>query len=459
MWRRVLDVVAAGAFAGFVLSLAELCFHQPLFADDYAALLLAQRYPPMLSGIVYAYRNWSFTWVSFVLQRVFAADRPLFAIANPAALVALATLSLAVAWGRWPRLQRRDLYALAFVTCAYWFGLPVVAETVSWTTGAVAYLWSAVLMLAFAFPYSRWLFAQERTKRSGVVAALQAVLMVLVGFVAGSTHQQVLVVLGFMLLVVAACAIKKRTLRTMPWYLAAGALGFAIGAVLMVTAPGNAVRAADAGVTSLLSLHQMTLVTSYYVGLITDQLRGLYPWLVCILIAAAPALRSATEAAGVEREERFRYRWSLWSACAAASTLPFVLMPVFGAPRTAFFPAVLLVVAALSCFPREGGAAVFDRLPSMAVSVLLALLLLCTFESANVANASAQAIAFELRTREAIVTRARAQGVTTVVVPALGRPAYGTFTKDITIDASNYLNQTMASWYHLASITRDVSLK
>lgn len=462
VWGVLPDVVAGCAFAAVVFLIASLGFHQPLVADDYWLRLLAQQHPHGLDYLVYMYKSWSFSWPTYLLEQLFTASRIFFGVAKAAAFVALAGLSLAVARGRLPRMQRVDLYGLVLLTCAYWFALPDLAETTSWSAGSAAYLWPTVAMLAFTVPFTTWLKAGERLQtRTPPSSILRSVLMVAIGFIAGSSQGQVVAALGFMLVFVAVYAIVRRIVGDVPWHLRAGAIGYVMGAFILASAPGNAVRTAAAGATNLGLLTRLSLTRTYYVALIIDYLPSIYPLLFGIVVASVPLILSNGDVSEIGHD-RLRSRGLLWMGSAIASTLPFVLLPAFGSARTAFIPAVLLVVAALSCIPHEASSG-WDHVPSVAVSGLLIMLLLATSLSVYRADRSARALSAEIRSREVFIESERARGVRNVVIPRLvTSPAYGVFMIDIPSNPSKfdiYINETMAKLYGVESIRTDPAVK
>lgn len=466
-WRArgllALDFAAWLAFVAFFLAVADVGLRQAMFADDYSLLGLAKQQPSVWGYLAHMYRNWSFTWPSLLLERIFVQHQVVFAATNAAAFVALAALSVANGLGRLPRWQRSDLYAIGFVSCLYWFTLPAMAEAVFWRMGTAVYLWSLVILLAAVFPLIRWLrtpVAAEPLSRRDVFGIA---LVVPLAFTAGSSHLQVASALGLLTCVAAASAYRHGLIKRLPWHIIAWAIGIAVGVLVMLSAPGNFVRATHEGTTApgqaqaqaaamTFGLWALTL-SRYFWSFVFDHLSRLLPWAAVILGAALPVSALDRDTVTDKRAPGPHRPWLLWVALALASTAPFIAMPKFGAERTMTIPFVLLVVAALSALQSGGRARALDRAAPALASGLMVLLLVVTFASAQSAYRAAGAVTAQLRARDVFVSQQRAKGVTDITVPRLSVPlTYGAFVKDITDDPEYWTNRLMAQRYGVNSI-------
>jgi len=451
--QRLLDCGVLVGLGVLVTLVAVVSFRQPLVADDYGTLFIMREYPGIWSYLGYWYNNWSFTWPALLLQQVFVWSRPAYGLLNGAAFLALAVLSWTAAAGPRPRPRptRFDLAAVAFTACTYWFGAPAVSETVSWSTGSAAYLWLALVMLGFAIPYVNWLSAPRTVPPDRSKPLLRVALMIVLGFTAGSTTLQPIAACGLILMVVTAQAIRQRRARSVPAQLWSGAVGFVLGALLTLTAPGQYARAsvlAPEGPT-----FEPELIARYFRSLLSADIARLYPWLAALLAVALVLALLRQKQSNLERVSARRPRL-IWLVCSLASTLPLVVLPQFSVPRTAFFPAVLLVVGTLSFLASKEPTA--DRLVPFSVAVLsTAIVALLLVTSASIYNAaqSARLIAAELESRSEQIIRERNAGETNPVVPPIGIvPAYGVLWWDLSEHPDDFKNQQVAAWFELESI-------
>lgn len=444
-----MDAAAVALCAAVVLGLMLLSFKSPLGADDFWFLNSIRDHPFLGDYLMHWYTGW-FGRLTPATLNYLAPRYPLFwGVANGAAFAALVVMTFSIAMGRWPRIVRRDMQVLAVLLAAYWFALPVIGETVFWRAGATNYLWSAWLILLFLYPYRRWMSsAAATTDHRRVHRVAVSIGWFAFGFVVGCSHEQLIVALCA-LLVVFAVKVRQRGLRAVPVVLLAGVAGAALGAAALVLAPGNEVRLASGAVLSLTLLQRALGFRAYLATAILRWFPPLIPWLLCVLVAAVPLVKSGHDNA------RRPGAWWIWGLAGVATLAPFVLTPgLVSGERTFFFMTVFLTVSVLS-LAADGERRALDFLPRTATSIVLAGLMLIVLASVAVNVRGTLHIATALEEREQSIVAQKARGVEDLVVPPIV-PAYPyraiTFF-DLTGDPAHFINAFSAEWYGVRTMT------
>lgn len=448
-------VTATVLMLGVIAGLAALSWIQPLSADDIANSLNLQRHPSLVGFVGHYYEAWTGRATGMALLWLALQSRAVFAVANALAFGSLAVLSFGVAAGRLPRREWRDVALVAFTLISYWFALPAIAETVSWVTGSVTYLWPAVLMLAVIYPCRRWI-AEPRAARAGAVRTVAAAVgMLAAGVLAGLSHELVFGVLGVLGLALAATAFRHKRLAEVPLWVWTGVLGLIVGGAMLVLSPGNAARS-NVATADVSLVGQAAQYVMYLLKVFGSYLPKLYPWLLCLALLALPF-----DGHSVDRTVRRDRWWLVWAGAAALTLAPFVAEPQIAlqaGQRTTVFAAVLLTVSALSLvLRRERGLAVHALGPEVAMKALAALLVLVLVELGGSVQV-ARNLAGDLVAREAIVSASLARGERAVRVPPLPTHPYRTvYWVDLEPDPDYWLNQSLAEWYGVDSIVLDPS--
>ena len=131
---------------------------------------------------------------------------------------------------------RQGAFMLLAVFLMLWFCMPDFPGTMLWVTGASNYLWGGVIILSFCLPYRR-LLAREQRKHPVPAAVLMALWGVAAGWCNENTSG------GGLLFALACTAVVLYRRKKAPIWTYTGMAGAVFGLVMMVTAPGNRVRA------------------------------------------------------------------------------------------------------------------------------------------------------------------------------------------------------------------------
>ncbi len=245
-------------FWAFLFGITVLCMWKtqravPVMMDDewYSTVLSAQEPLTSLKDIVRAqvwhYNNWGGRTVAHTIaQMIFLyLSEPAADALNVAVIVLLAWMINAMMG------EKR----LAFVTLTMGFLHGLNANwkmSMYWQTGACNYLYTTVIIFAFLWLYLRELEDKPAGKIPGSV-----VLVSVLGLLSGWTNENMGPAIWLLtLLVIWLLRREKRPVK--PWMIS-GSVFCLIGSVMMITAPGNAVRSAEAASSSYGALWQVFL--------------------------------------------------------------------------------------------------------------------------------------------------------------------------------------------------------
>lgn len=398
---------------------------QPKISDDWHLIWSYHRSAGPLDYIVGQYTGYmGRVWL--ILLSAFVLPNPVVEIVYRAFIVIEILLLIALAWycargpGAWRR-TRENLQTLAVFGSLLWFALPVRNETVAWLTGNFVYLVPALFCLAFM----AWI------ERASIVSPADHdevrwrrkaydFLSFLIGFSAGVSHEQVVAACGAYL-ALTIFRVKRdlppgrRKIGLRVWMTA---LGFVVGAAVLVSAPGNYIRMGLFATPSLSEvIERMALYVPGAFFEIGTGATGKNIWLSALVFILLYFCRGGVFGeirAGLKRG-RFWWMISLVSLLAMAPVTNFI------SSRTVFFAVVFLFIgiAAMCRAPSTTAVALdgsdvaegstqFGSLPHFALSAAVLTILGCLVVVEAVAglisNASVHA---EFARRDEIVEQAK----------------------------------------------------
>lgn len=126
---------------------------------------------------------------------------------------------------------------------------PAFAETCLWLTGSVNYLWGTTIILYFLLPFRLYKNGQITNTKSFSFS----ILMLLGGIITGWTNENTIMGLIIIIAALIIYFLKIEKFKIPTWFYF-GLIGIVIGYILMIIAPGNFVRASEAGSPNLMVL-------------------------------------------------------------------------------------------------------------------------------------------------------------------------------------------------------------
>lgn len=450
---RVLDRLMVLLLLSLASALGFLALNRPWVSDDFYNAVVLRQHPGLWDYVSHWYSGWSGRFSASAFSWVAQQTRPGHGILTWIGLLLLVVMTFAVARARLPRTTRADLQVLSVLSVAYWYGLPAIQESVFWASGSTAYLWPAVFGLFFVYQYRRWDAGTASATPRGLRGVPGVAGMLLLGVWVGGFQEQVLVACILLLALLGVRIVRSHQIARVPARLCAGALGLLAGGAMSLGAPGNGVRldaVPDAGLWET-----VVGALKFVVHLTVEWLPPLVPWLLCLLLLAVPIVRSRTDQGGrVVSDGSVRSDWWVWLLLGLATITPFLVRPFFGAERTSLFIAVFLAVAALSLGNGEQKSLI-DRLPASTAVAVMCVVLFVTTASVGLSGWQAYTLTRGQKERAGLVVQAKREGVLDVVVPAITdeTPRRGVIWGDGSPDAGFYVNQLMASYYGVNTIT------
>lgn len=273
------------------------------------------------------YMTWTGRSVAHIMARsMLAMPKIVFDLANSAMFVLACWLINAIAEGRGKRVKP----GMFLLTAALVFLLvPFPGQTILWEAGSCNYLWTSCIVLSFLLQY-RYAFEESKTSWK------RTVLLFLYGMAAGWTNENTGGAMILLVMILMFFLWKEQKLRS---WMVSGLHGSCIGLLLMIRAPGNAVRGADFTFDPGLA-YSLTHSMSGVLKVLFTTDRQLLLW---ILLSVLTYLSIAF---GKERKE-IRTAW-VFAFCSAAAVAAMIAtrMPVYY-DRSMFGSTILLITAVM----------------------------------------------------------------------------------------------------------------
>lgn len=275
-WKSLLWIISILTFGGIILGLNILT---PMIADDFGYLYIfgEKEQVSSLSDLIHSQANHYVMWggrsvVHFIAQALLQFPSLVSDILNTSVYLGFIFLIYYHIKGR---KSAHSLSLFVIINLAAWFVLPMFGDTVLWLTGSANYLWGTSIILLFLLPY-RFYDGVKKLQLNRIVMSL---LMLICGVVAGWTNENT--VAGMVVIILLLFLYYRSKSWTIPMHLICGLVGSLIGYIIMIVAPGNFVRAADApsltlflvlyrifNYTQSLFLHYGVFIILYTVSLI-----------------------------------------------------------------------------------------------------------------------------------------------------------------------------------------------
>lgn len=226
------------------ISILILNYLYPIFADDWVYTYVFNHNPPKkissITDIIQSQYNHYLTWggrtvTHFIAQLQLFINPYLQNIINSIAFTGF--IFLIYKFSNYN--NKINIFIFIFIYASNWFFQPSFISSTLWITGSSNYLWGTLIVLLFIYPYYLYLRNQEYQ----IKGIYSYIIFFIAGIIAGWTNENMSVATVLMLLFI-CLFFKKRGI--LPKWALIGFIGFVIGCILLIAAPGNYVRIEDA---------------------------------------------------------------------------------------------------------------------------------------------------------------------------------------------------------------------
>lgn len=238
--QKILLYLVVALFFGLVYILNILF---PLQADDWGYSFIVDaannstvRVHSIFDILVSQYNHY-FEWggrsvVHFIAQFLLFIDIRIAKLLNSFVYIGLFFMIYAII----NKGKKPNAGLFIFLNIIMWLIQPAFSIVILWLTGSANYLWGALLLILFIYPY--YLFF---LKKSSNDPFFKSILFLLAGVICGWTNENSSLAM-IALLVMLMGYLKYQKIKLPNWVIW-GMIGACIGAAMMILAPGNAVRA------------------------------------------------------------------------------------------------------------------------------------------------------------------------------------------------------------------------
>lgn len=452
--RRCFYILAAITFLMILL----FNFLTPMLTDDYSYAAQVRRATSLwdlLRQEQYQYMTWNGrSVVHFLLRCFLSMPTPVFKVANSLMFILLSWLI----YDNIPGRKAYDCFVWMFVQVGLWFYAVDFSQTILWETGACNYLWGTCIILLFMTLLRRHYEKKTgKTDKTDKNASWMPVIgFFLLGVAAGWCNENTSGgAFLFVLLLLIAVKIKRGILLPAGLSAAAGNL---LGLLIMVTAPGNAIRASFAeenhtGLVGMIARAQkltLNIQTNFQV------LLGVLIVTIVIGVLQKKAQEKGCRVIIEEMAGQFLFAFLfLATSYALVMTAETQARAFFGAGIFLLIACIQGIVAVCRAEQSLGSAnAIWVRGASWSILLILMLQLLFTFlkDGTNLGR-----IYRECAERQALVEQAAAQGKQEVIVAQL-RPDFETrfsdaYNSDLQEDPGYWTNVAYEGYFGVESIS------
>ncbi|CRX38778.1 DUF6056 family protein [Estrella lausannensis] len=437
----ILGSLALMASALFILMTA---LWQPMAADDYDILTSYLDTHSLFHHVMSWYNNWSGRVLGYAIGGLaLSGDMPraVFQSISAFMFISLACLCLLLTQKEKIECKRADLFLYLIMLSLLWFCLPIIGQTVFWTSGAVVYLWPAFFLLLLIYSILRPFITGARDEDPHFVAAISAFFL---GLIVGNFQEQAALSLLTFLLIVSVIPSIRHKIAFFGKVLPAAA-GLFIGFLILSMAPGNAERQS---LVEGLSFSDTIFRVSRFISKIfsADTL---------VFVFALAILKTALRSFDNDKAEGARESTLIWIGLSAVSALPILIFPKFEQPRTAFYSSLFMILflAASLMGRKKALEALLERQPYL---VLLAALPL--FMSTSHAALMAKKLHSQDLERTELAREALKTGKEVAFAPRPAINTYKVFAWDLSTNPKSMYNKMYSKVNTVPPVKVDMAL-
>lgn len=232
-------------------SILYLNIQTPFIGDDFVYSFIfrsterIENIHDIIESQIIHYNSWGGrTVVHFILQCLLLIKSPfIINILNASVFILFLTV-IQFHFIGYLRVNTISTFIIFSLTCIL---QPAFAETCLWLTGSINYLWGTTIILYFLLPYRLYKGKMIRKDKSFIFS----ILMFFAGIITGWTNENT--IMGLIIIIIGLIYYHlKLEKNKIPVWFYFGLVGIIIGYILMIIAPGNFVRASEAGTPNLM---------------------------------------------------------------------------------------------------------------------------------------------------------------------------------------------------------------
>jgi len=223
---------------GTVLAFFMLNVYTPLVVvDDFSYSLGIYSIADIFKFQYNMYFNWSGRSVGhFLMQFWLLVGKPFFNVANTVVYCAFILLVQFHITGTFRKFSPLLFLVLNVI---FWIFVPAWGQNFLWLTGSDVYLWTITIILSFLVPFRKKFDNPDYELKTSL-----SVLFLFLGVLAGWSNENSGAAVLFLLVAYFACKIIRK--EKVVLFEILGTVGFLVGFVVQIAAPGNYVRMAVA---------------------------------------------------------------------------------------------------------------------------------------------------------------------------------------------------------------------
>jgi hypothetical protein len=298
----------------------------------------------LFESCVAIYKSWTGRLPVMVFSSLFIFH-PFFEIIYRFFILAEVFLMISLAWycavGKdGLDLIKSKMQSFVLFGALIWLSLPVRSETVVWLSGNIVYLFPVTLGLLFMACSKFMLEAKQgNILKVSVAAIITLPFLFLMGFLAGSSQEQIIVACMAYSLINLYQRFQLKNLKSISinyWILL---MGFSVGALFLIAAPGNYVRLSVMEAPGLIHIAKRMIlyIPSAFFEIGTGEL-GKPIWMGILLLFALFYDKQLDKPDNV-REAK------MWLCVSFATLLTLIPATNQISPRTTFFAVIFLYIA------------------------------------------------------------------------------------------------------------------
>lgn len=221
-----------------IISVLGINFFYAPYQDDFCVTVFSVK--DAFMGTYGQYMEWNGRVFPVFFQYFFSIfDKSYYIIVNIIFTCLLFLVTYRTICGRW--ISRNLLFYIPIGHMFLWFFMPAYGEVFAWRSGTAMYLWSGVLLLAWFCPFRQLMVSTQESARN--IGIIPSALFFCGSVIIGTSFE--ISSFAYVLMGSAAVLIRHRKGYAIPKWAYCGLAGLFAGWLVLINAPGIAVRAGD----------------------------------------------------------------------------------------------------------------------------------------------------------------------------------------------------------------------